>query len=409
MRLINQHGIGPPVYTSLLQIKAISTKQLLFMRSRLLNPRLMEMSLNNSPYHPPLSSSSSRQSLNKETPSRPGTASSRPSDRHSRGQLPEGRPSTDETHQLPGTTLRCQDAVLDETQDHLEEGQEQPPSHSAFQPFFTLIEDAHTSDYHHPTVHYIFSDDDTDIVTEAALRSLAAQQEALSDSKKDQIAQTQASNLQDETKDPSDSDPAKTTLLPPPVPGVRENYVILDVEPSPDIPEAAQTSPITEQLVPGKGGGGIRSISSSPANASALPQDQGQPHPQYRVTTAQSFSSTWQVLNTEVVPAPTFENSNPGESPGHGLMLKIRGTAGLPIELGGGKKESTLEEMMDQFAKRMGELQVVIDAAEAADSKVEHDEEEPVQHPLSPDTAEETIEDEEDSAAYAAEAEVEHS
>ncbi|KAJ5413572.1 hypothetical protein N7465_005877 [Penicillium sp. CMV-2018d] len=370
----------------------------------------MEMSLNNSPYHPPLSTSSSRQFLHKEIPSRPGTASSRPSDRHSRGQLPEGRPSTDETHQLPGTIESpSQDAGLDRPEAHHEESQEQPLSHPAFQPFFTLIEDAHTSDYHHPTVHYIFSDDDTDIVTEAALRSLAAQQEALSDSKKDQIAQTQASNLQDEIKDPSDPNLAKTTLLPPPLPGVRDNYVILDIEPSPHIPGAAQTSPITEQPAPGKGGGGTRSISTSPANVSPLPQDQGQIHPQYRVTAAQSFSSTWQVLNTEVVPAPTFENNNPGELPGHGLMLKIRGTGGLPIKVDGKEKESTLEEMMDQFAKRMSELQVIIDAAEDTDSKEEHNEEELVQHPFSPDTAEESIQGEGDSAACAAEHEAEHS
>ncbi|KAJ5807677.1 hypothetical protein N7447_011133 [Penicillium robsamsonii] len=367
----------------------------------------MEMSLNNSPQHDHLSYSPSRQSLHNETSSRPGTASSRPSDRHPRGQLPEGRVST---HQPPETIESpCQDAVLEESQDHPEDGQEQALSHPEFQPFFTLIEDAHTSDYHHPTVHYIFSDDDTDIVTEAALRSLTAQQEALSDSKKDQIAQTQASNLQDGIKDPSDPDPAKTTLLPPPVPGVRENYIILDMEPSPHTPGTAQTSPITEQLPPSKGGGGTRSISSSPANVSALPQDQAQPHPQYRVIAAQSFSSTWQVLHTEVMPAPTFENSNPGESLGHGLMLKIRGTAGLPIEVGGKEKGRTLEEMMDQFAKRMSELQVVIDAAEAAGSKEEHDEEELVQYPFSPDTTEDAIQGEGHSAAYAAEVEVEHS
>jgi len=340
----------------------------------------MEMSLNNSPY--PLSSSSSRQSLRKDL-SRPGTASSRPGDRHSRGQLPEPR-STDESHQLPVTVASpCQDATVNETEDHPEEGQGQHSSHPAFQPFFTLIEDAHTSDYHHPTVHYIFSDDDSDIVTEAALRSLSAQQEALSDSKKDQIAHTNASP-QDEIKDPSDSAPAKTSLLPPPVPGVRETYIILDVEPSP-VTEAQ--NPVPGQLAPGKGD--TKSLSSSPANQPALPQEA---QSQYRVTAAQSFSSTWQVLNTEVVPAPTFENSNPGESPGHGLMLKIRGTAGLPEQKGKdaeGKGGQRLEEMMDQFAKRMSELQVVIDAAEAASSK-EHAEAE-VEHPLSPGVVDETV------------------
>jgi hypothetical protein len=250
-----------------------------------------------------------------------------------------------------------------------------------------LIEDAHTSDYHHPTVHYIFSDDDSDIVTEAALRSLSAQQEALSDSKKEQIAQTRVSP-QDEINDPADSVPAKATLLPPPVPGVRENYIILDVEPAP-VTEAQQ--PIAEQLGPGKGD--TKSLSSSPANQSTVPQEL---QPQYRVTAAQSFSSTWQVLNTEIVPAPTFENSNPGESPGHGLMLKIRGTAGLPDQRGKdgeGKGGQKLEEMMDQFAKRMSELQVVIDAAEAASSSKEHAEE--GEHPLSPDVVDETAHAEE--------------
>ncbi|CAG8063099.1 unnamed protein product [Penicillium salamii] len=346
----------------------------------------MEMSVNNSPY--PLSSSSSRQSLQKDA-SRPDTALSRPGDRYPRRQLPEPR-SADETNQLPVSVASpCQDATQDATavgtEDNPEEGHDRPPSHPAFQPFFTLIEDAHTSDYHHPTVHYIFSDDDSDIVTEAALRSLSAQQEALSDSKKDQIAHNTASPL-DEAKDPADSAPAKTTLLPPPVPGVRENFIILDVEPSP----ATETQvPTLEQLVPGKSD--TKSLSSSPANQYTLSQE-GQ-H-QYRVTGAQSFSSAWQVLNTEVVPAPTFENSNPGESPGHGLMLKIRGTAGLPDQRpkdGEGRGGQRLEDMMDQFAKRMSELQVVIDAAEASSSNAHlHGD---LEHPLSPDAAEEGMQD----------------
>ncbi|KAJ5121012.1 uncharacterized protein N7515_008973 [Penicillium bovifimosum] len=370
------------------------------------------MSLNNSPNHPPLSSSSSRQFLRKAALSRPGTASSRPSDPHLQGQLPEGRLSTDDIHQLPDTTESPRQGVgLDGAHGQVEEYQEhQPASHPAFQPFFTLIEDAHTSDYHHPTVHYIFSDDDTDIVTEAALRSLAAQQEGLSDSKKDQIAQAQASNLRNETRDSSNLDQTKTTLLPPPIPGVWDNYVILDIEPSAVTPGAAQPIPIRE-LAPAKGGGETKSMSSSPANPSELPQEQSSSHQQYRVTAAQSFSPTWQVLNTEVVPAPTFENSNPGESPGHGLMLKIRGTSGFPVEVTGREKEGKLEEMMDQFAKRMSELQVIIDAAEgaeAANSRGNHVEEGVEQHSSLPDTAEGNTQGGEDNAAPSAEIEVQH-
>lgn len=324
--------------------------------------------------HYPLSSSSSRQSLQKDA-SRPNTASSPSGDHHSSGQRPES------TYPQPiSATSPCPDATVNHIEDCPEENRYR---HPPFQPFFTLIEDVHTSDYHHPTVHYIFSDDDSDIVTEAALRSLFAQQEYLSDSKKDQLAHTQGAP-QDEIKDISALGPAKTALLPPSVPGVRENYIILDVEPSP-ITEPRE--PILEQLAPGKGD--TKSLSSSPANPTALPQEN---QTLYRVTATQSFSSAWQVLNTEVAPAPTFENSNPGDSPGHGLMLKIRGTAGLPDEKGKDGVQS-LEEMMDQFAKRMSELQVVIDAAEATASNAQADRK---VHPIPTDVTDESAQKHDD-------------
>ena len=41
-----------------------------------------------------------------------------------------------------------------------------------FKTFFTLIEDPETGEHHHPTVHYIFSDDDPEILTNAALEAL---------------------------------------------------------------------------------------------------------------------------------------------------------------------------------------------------------------------------------------------
>jgi hypothetical protein len=43
-----------------------------------------------------------------------------------------------------------------------------------FKPFFTLIEDPQSGEHHHPTVHYIFSDDDPEILTNAALEALEA-------------------------------------------------------------------------------------------------------------------------------------------------------------------------------------------------------------------------------------------
>ncbi|KAJ6104039.1 hypothetical protein N7523_010359 [Penicillium sp. IBT 18751x] len=213
---------------------------------------------------------------------------------------------------------------------------------NSFQPFFTLVEDAHTSDYHHPTVHYIFSDDDTDIVTEAALRSL------------------EGAHLHKDG--PKSNDPENSTLLPPPVPGVRENYIVLDVErvlsttPSPDLNPAAvnQTPASIANLGIGEPKTHSRSAGQSPGS-----------NPQFRVTSAKSFSPGWQVLSSEVVAAPTFENGNgnPGDA-GHGLMLKIRGTGGLAGEIGRERGTQRLEDMMDQFAKRMQELQMVIEAAD---------------------------------------------
>jgi hypothetical protein len=194
-------------------------------------------------------------------------------------------------------------------------------------------------------VHYIFSDDDTDIVTEAALRSLEAQ-----NTHKD---------------GPKSDENEKSTLLPPAIPGVRENYIVLDVEPVPSMTPNLDPStyPVPDSNanlnpVPNPGVGETKTQSS--------PTGPSPGHiPQFRVTSAKSFSPDWQVLSSEMAAAPTFENGNgdPGDA-GHGLMLKIRGTGGLAGQIGRERGTQRLEDMMDQFAKRMQELQLIIDAAD---------------------------------------------
>lgn len=292
--------------------------------------------------NPSQSYSPSSQSPGQDNPSRPGT-SSRPSDQHAPG--PEEHIEQDRQPQTPAATHGGA-GTENPAQD---DGAQAPP----FQPFFTLIEDAHTAEYHHPTVHYIFSDDDTDIVTEAALRSLEAQQDAQAGLKRDQP----------QRQEEVDED-GKSALLPPPIPGVRENYIVLDVEPvtatKPSL-DPSKTSP--------EPGDGKQTLSTSPAQIpeSAHPPSKAGPgSQQFRVTSAKSFSPTWQVLNSEMLPAPTFDNGN-GDTPGQGLMLKIHGTGGIPYDTGKEKGEGgsrKLEQMMDQFAKRMRELQMVIDTAD---------------------------------------------
>lgn len=282
------------------------------------------MSLNN-PIHPTFQSSSPTDI--------PQTVSSSQLD----GPHPHG-----EATELVASPHR--DSVVAEPQDGA-------PQQLTFQPFFTLIEDIPTGEYHHPTVHYIFSDDDTDIITEAALRSLEAQQDALPASKKHVYT---GPHDEPEEREPS-------TLLPPPVPGVQEKYVVLDVEP---VPASEHTTPAAAPATIIFGAGTANTMSTSPA---AQPSHVAGTalHPHFRVTSAKSFSPDWQVMRSEMVPAPTFENNEDGDGTGHGLMLKIHGTAGSPYMAESGKERGTprLEDMMAQFAKRMAELQTVIDSA----------------------------------------------
>lgn len=271
---------------------------------------------------------------------------------------------------------------------HYKHEPERPSDHQSiprhpFQPFFTLIEDANTGEYHHPTVHYIFSDDDTDILTEAAVRSIGSEQEngsnnvprRQSGNQRDQHEQEASYNEEDEL-----SGLRKDSLLPPPIPGVRDNYIILDVEPT-----SADTTDPDPTHTSGTGTG-TRSISTSPAtNPAPLPphqsqnqnQQQQQQQPQFAVKSSQSLTPSWQVLHTSLVPAPTFEsNASPDDQKQHqqqplngGLMLKIHGTPGLPPVMVAKDRDKErgsqrLEDMMEQFAKRMNELRLVIEAGE---------------------------------------------
>ena len=159
------------------------------------------------------------------------------------------------------------------------------------------------------------------------------------------------------------------SLLPPSIPGVKDKCIILDVEPT-----SVDTSQKVPDPDPNPAGATRSPISTSPANLSAIPPrpppPQQQTPPQFKVTSAHSLTPAWQILNAELFPAPTFENNTSGEQPlSEGLMLKIHGTPGLPPSTLAKDKDrergsQRLEDMMDQFAKRMAELRLVIDAGE---------------------------------------------
>jgi hypothetical protein len=193
---------------------------------------------------------------------------------------------------------------LDDCRLHQSTGREGPDVASpiqqdenpSFEPFFTLIENPAISEHYHPTVHYIFADDeDADILTEAACRALSQDD-----------AQHSASQGSQDTK------------LPAPIDGVREHYIIVDVQPT----DAGTT---------------------------------------FEVTDAHSLSSDWQVTDASISRAPTIQDLN--AVPGDGLMLKIEAAGALiqtePEALAGTKK-SSISGRVETFDKGMLEIRKTV-------------------------------------------------
>lgn len=309
------------------------------------------MSLPKSTLSPPLSSPSSKNSL-RRPPSRP----------HSIDQVVHTNDTPDEHPSQPV--------------DPSSEGQDEPTHHEPpsparilSQPFFTLIEDTHISEYYHPTVHYIFSDDDTDIVTEAVLRSLESEQNSPANSKLKGKSKAPHQNLGDPEAEGAYEDGSPTRnqpQLPDPIPGVRDNYIILDIDRTPDAHGDLCPAGTSQE-----GRGQEQTAASSQPdnnNPSLNQQDQPLSSNNLRISSAHSLSPSWQVLDSQLLPAPTFENNASGEKPANGgLMLQIQGTPGLPVGALGRDKErghQRLEDMMDQFARRLDELKLVIENGE---------------------------------------------
>ncbi|KAF1990509.1 hypothetical protein K402DRAFT_324649 [Aulographum hederae CBS 113979] len=166
-----------------------------------------------------------------------------------------------------------------------------PPN---FQPFFSLIEDTATGEHHHPSIFYVFADDDPDIITAASRR-------ALEPSRRKSQARTRTHSASSEIAvnegDDDDEEEDDGGPLPPPRPGTKERFVILDLATSGDA-----------------------------------------------VTSAQSLAPEWAITDANVCGAPTFaDDASPGDG---GLMLKVAGQ-GIPVkDSKGGRKrvERTMEE-----------------------------------------------------------------
>jgi hypothetical protein len=148
-----------------------------------------------------------------------------------------------------------------------------------FQPFFTLVGDTGNGEVAHPTVHYIFADDDPEVVTAASLRALGAVEGSVSTMRR--VNSVEGEDLQDEE--------ARRDVLPPLRPGVQERYVLVD-----------------------------------------MAQDG------HTVVEAKSLSPEWAVTDTTIRNAPTFDGNDPDQA--GSLMLKVEGMGTgieVPRQLGG--------------------------------------------------------------------------
>ncbi|KAJ4336169.1 hypothetical protein N0V87_005605 [Didymella glomerata] len=142
-----------------------------------------------------------------------------------------------------------------------------PPN---FRPFFALIEDSTSGEHYHPYIHYVFADDDPVIVTAASMRGMG-----LDDTQYLPHDTPQGHDGPDQVgEEEAGHDSPVESPLPPPIPGVRDHYLIVDV--------AADGRTVVD---------------------------------------AQSLSSSWQITNASTRTAPSFDETAPDQ----GLMLRIEG------------------------------------------------------------------------------------
>ncbi|KAF2815017.1 uncharacterized protein BDZ99DRAFT_566927 [Mytilinidion resinicola] len=198
-----------------------------------------------------------------------------------------------------------------------------PPS---FSPFFTLIEDAATGEHYHPSLHYLFADDDPILLTAASMRALGVDEAALLVDEAALLADDPHQHQHQRHEPVEDADDEmRESPLPPPLPGVTERYLVVDVG----------------------------------ADGQA-------------VADAQSLSAEWQVTQTAVRAAPSWDE----EAGGEGLMLVVGGVevkqagkrAGGPGEARlaeargatGGDVVAGLERIVGLFDGELGVLRRVV-------------------------------------------------
>lgn len=245
--------------------------------------------------NPPITHNMSADHNLSKSPPVPGTSNSPPS--------PPLQQFEDAPEHRPNEQQQPEDADADDDDiPYPEPSSEQtllPPPN--FKPFFTLIEDTTTGEHYHPYLHYVFADDDPTIVTAASMRGLG-----LDDTKylPQDAPDGRERKRHQESEEGEEQDPPAESPLPPPIPGVKEHYLIIDV------------------------GADGRTI-----------------------VDAQSLSSEWQITNTGVRTAPSFDE----DSPDQGYMLRIEGVE-IPRKSKGKGKGQVGQDKLSEAREQQGDI-----------------------------------------------------
>jgi hypothetical protein len=215
------------------------------------------------------------------------------------------------------------------------------------QPFFMLVEDTVTREHFHPTVHYIFADDDQELVTEAALQSLRG---TGFDGRTSRNDEPQESSEESEAGQVPDRKGVKGKAREP---SAREHCLVVDVKLYGEQSRARQ-----QGIGLGLGEGGA-SRSAEEAQTADI-----EAHPGLAIASAHSMSADWQVTKATLDRAPTM-----GDGDEQGLMLRIEGrgyvdvSAGTGSQGGGGEQRAgeSMEEMIERFERGLEDLRGLMD------------------------------------------------
>lgn len=235
----------------------------------------------------------------------------------------DSRPSPKASPHLPSAILHK--ASHDEIQP-IPEDEQSMVTRPRFSPFYTLINDTGNSTTHHPVnVHYIFSDDDTDTLTTACLAAVPGPS---SQSSSGLTARSPSSSMQ---------------------------------SPSKELPQSNSR--------PGSKGGPTASQSQTkePERRTILIDlDETGTH----IASAQSLTSSWQVMDTSLSAAPTW-GEGPSADGGPATaryMLTIEGLSGIKpqagIQQGREVAGDDFKTLAEEFDKRIAMLRTVVEAGD---------------------------------------------